>query len=77
MKRYNFSKNITAAMMAWALLIMPFAAFAQTRIAMPKNRYKIQDDIKVGREAAAQVEQQMPALSKLYALIRHIRVRYL
>lgn len=72
MKRYNLSKNITAAMLAWTMLLMPLAAFGQTRIAMPKNKYKIQDDIKIGRDAAAQVEQQMPILND-YEATRYVQ----
>ena len=72
MKKHNLSKNITAAMLAWAMLIMPLAAFGQTRIVAPKNKYKVQDDIKVGREAAAQVEQQMPILND-YEATRYVQ----
>src|SRR3954470_19682103 len=36
---------------------------AQTKITPPKNKYSPQDDVKLGREAAAQVEQQLPLLS--------------
>src|SRR5262245_31061205 len=37
--------------------------FAQgTRIEMPKNKYSVQDDVKLGREAAAQAERQFPLL---------------
>ncbi len=63
MKKYNFGKNITTMMLAWAMLAVPLAAFGQTRITMPKNKYKIQDDIKLGRDASRQVEQQMPVLN--------------
>jgi len=63
MKKYNLSKNITMVMLAWAMLIMPLAAFGQTRITMPKNKYKVQDDVKIGREASAQVRQQFPILN--------------
>ena len=35
---------------------------AQTRITPPKNKYSPQDDVKLGRDAAAQVEQQLPIL---------------
>src|SRR4029453_5359854 len=35
---------------------------AQTKITAPKNKYSPQDDVKLGREAAAQVEQQLPLL---------------
>ncbi len=47
--------------MVWALVVMPLAA--QTRVTMPKNKYKVQDDIKLGRDAARQVEQQFPMLN--------------
>ncbi len=72
MKKYNLSRNITAAVLAWAMLIMPLAAFGQTRIVAPKNKYKTQDDIKVGREAAQQVEQQMPILND-YEATRYVQ----
>jgi Peptidase family M48 len=35
---------------------------AQTKITPPKNKYSPSDDVKLGREAAAQVEQQLPLL---------------
>lgn len=63
MKKYNLSKNLPAKMLVWALLILPLAAFGQTRIEMPRNKYRVQDDVKLGREAAAQVEQQLPILN--------------
>lgn len=72
MKKYNLGKNVTTMMLAWAMLIMPLAAFGQTRISMPKNKYKVQDDIKLGREAAQQVEQQMPILND-YEATRYLQ----
>src|SRR5215470_20250823 len=35
-----------------------------TKIVAPKNKYKLTDDVQVGREAAAQVSKQMPLLPK-------------
>ena len=35
---------------------------AQTKITAPKNKYSPQDDVQLGREASAQVEQQLPLL---------------
>src|SRR5512133_2909522 len=35
---------------------------AQTKITAPKNKYSPQEDVQLGREAAAQVEQQLPLL---------------
>lgn len=49
--------------MLWTLAVMPLAATAQTRINMPKNKYKIEDDVKLGRQAAAEVEKQFPILN--------------
>jgi predicted Zn-dependent protease len=54
-------------MMAWltvaALLAMPVSVWSQTKISYHSNKYKITDDVKVGRQAAAEVEQQMPILN--------------
>jgi hypothetical protein len=35
---------------------------AQTKITAPKNKYSPQDDVQLGRDAATQVEQQLPLL---------------
>ena len=63
MRKTNLGRNFAVLAVMWTLLITPFAAFGQTRISMPKNRYSVQDDVKAGREAAQQVEQQMPILN--------------
>jgi predicted Zn-dependent protease len=53
-------------LMAWltvfAVFAMPVAVFSQTQIKYHSNKYKPADDVKVGRQAAAEVEQQMPIL---------------
>ncbi len=56
----RYSAVFAAAML---LSLMPFAAAAQTRISLPKNKYKVQDDVKLGLDAARQVERQMPVLN--------------
>ena len=45
-------------------LVAVFAtgSLAQTNISAPKNKYAPADDVKVGREAAAEVERQLPIL---------------
>ncbi len=63
MKKYNLGKNFAAFGLLWTLLVMPLASFGQTRVDMPKNKYKIQDDVKIGRQASAEVERQMPILN--------------
>jgi len=47
------------AFAAMGLLISPIMGFAQTQVTAPKNRYSINDDIQLGRQAAAEVEQKM------------------
>jgi Zn-dependent protease with chaperone function len=55
---------IFALMSALALWLMPLGAFAQgTHIVAPKNKYSVQDDIKLGQQAAAQVREQLPLLN--------------
>src|SRR2546421_763648 len=49
-------------LMAIAIFVMPVSGLAQTKIILHSNRYKPSDDVQVGRQAAAEVEQQMPIL---------------
>ena len=64
MKRKGFQSigKSLALPVALAVLLMPFAGFAQTRIALHSNRYSPSDDVKLGRQAAAEAEQQFPLL---------------
>lgn len=57
------SRHLTALALVWTLLVLPVASLGQTRITMPRNKYKVTDDIKLGRDASRQVEQQMPVLN--------------
>src|SRR6059058_2335864 len=61
-KSYRFGLKLLALQIAFAIFLMPAASFAQTRIAYHANKFKPSDDVKVGREAAAQAEQQFPLL---------------
>lgn len=54
-------KNLIVAAVIWTLAVVPLAA--QTRVTMPKNKYKVQDDVKLGRDASRQVERQFPLLN--------------
>ena len=47
---------------AVAVLLSAQAGVAQTVIKAPKNKYTPAQDVQLGKEAAAQVEQQMPIL---------------
>jgi Zn-dependent protease with chaperone function len=57
------SQRVLAWLMAVALFATPIAALAQTQISAPSNKYSVSDDVKLGREAAAQVRQQMPLIN--------------
>jgi Zn-dependent protease with chaperone function len=67
MRKFNLSKSFASMALVWAMLLMPLAATAQTRVKMPSNKYKVQDDVKIGREASQQVEKQFPILNEAQA----------
>jgi hypothetical protein len=46
-----------------ATSVLAGSAAAQTKITAPKNKYTPQQDVELGREAAAEVRQQMPMLN--------------
>jgi beta-barrel assembly-enhancing protease len=56
-------RRLTAWMALIALFAMPISLAAQTQIKYHSNKYKIQDDVQLGREAAQQAEQQYPLLN--------------
>jgi Zn-dependent protease with chaperone function len=45
-----------------ALLAMPLSLIAQTKISYHNNKFSPQDDVKLGRQAAQEAEQQYPIL---------------
>ncbi len=45
-----------------AIALMPLSALAQTQIKYHSNKYSVQDDIKLGRQAAQEAEQQFPLM---------------
>ena len=59
----SLGKSLMVLTLAWTMLVLPLASFGQTRISMPKNSYKVQDDVRLGQQAAAEVERQMPILN--------------
>lgn len=59
---HRLSTRLAAWLTALAILAMPYALMAQTRISYHSNRYSVQDDVRAGQQAAAEVEQQMPIL---------------
>src|SRR5712691_4458248 len=61
-KDYTRAQRLMASLTVFALLAMSVSVFAQTKLSYHSNKYKPGDDVKVGRQAAAEVEQQMPIL---------------
>jgi hypothetical protein len=51
-----------AGLLAAAIVAMPLQAFGQTKIVYHSNKFKTTDDVKLGRQAAAEAEQQFPLL---------------
>jgi predicted Zn-dependent protease len=60
------ARQASAWLLALFVLASPFAALGQTRIEVPKNRYKVSEDVQLGQQAAQQVHQQMPILRDSY-----------
>ena len=50
------------AALLMALLLTASGALAQTVVKMPKNRYTPEQDVKLGREAAAEIRKQYPII---------------
>jgi len=62
MRFLHSARTASSALLIWAILIAPLAAFGQTEIKMPKNKYKIEDDIKIGNEYSQKVENEFPMI---------------
>lgn len=60
------SLSIKQGLIAWmtlvAIALIPFSALAQTQIKYHSNKYSIQQDVQLGRQAAQEVEQQLPVM---------------
>src|SRR5688572_15479980 len=44
-------------------LAVAWPAAAQTKIVAPRNTYAVQDDVKLGQEAAGEVRKELPLLN--------------
>ena len=63
MRRFMAKRRTAAAFISLMIGIVPLAAIAQTNVTLPKNKYKVQDDVRLGRDAAAKVNRQFPILN--------------
>ncbi len=55
-------RTVIAWLTLVAICVMPLSAMAQTQIKLHSNKYSIQDDVKLGRQAAQEAESQFPLL---------------
>ena len=62
LRQINRNPSTRAAVALVALLSSASLAIGQTKIVAPDNKYSVQEDVKLGREAAQQVEEQLPLL---------------
>ncbi|HUQ31049.1 MAG TPA: M48 family metallopeptidase [Pyrinomonadaceae bacterium] len=58
-----YRRTQKSLMLALALVLFATPLMAQTRISYHSNKYKTTDDVQAGRQAAAEVEQQLPILN--------------
>jgi hypothetical protein len=61
-KTYVNFQRLVASLIVLAVSAMPVTVFAQTQIKYHSNKYKISDDVQLGRQAAREAEQQFPIL---------------
>ena len=62
MKDLKSQKKGFAFLLAALFCVAPLTSIAQTSVIAPKNKYKVQDDVELGRKTAEQVEQKYPIL---------------
>ncbi len=77
--RIHFQKTnaCVAAVIAIVIALMPIATFGQTQIKLHANKFSTADDVKLGRQAAAEAEQQFPLLrdSQVNAYVERVGQR--
>jgi predicted Zn-dependent protease len=59
-KNYRGTRRLIAAVAL--VFLVALSVFAQTKINYHSNKFKTSDDLKLGRQAAAEVEKQLPLL---------------
>ena len=62
MRELQRHRTTRLAATALALFTSVSMVLGQTKIVAPENKYSVQEDVKAGREAAGQVEEQLPIL---------------
>lgn len=66
MKSINQSASQATIWLIAIAMAFPLTALTQGgRVAPAKNRHKVSDDVRIGRQAVAQVERQLPRFQSL------------
>lgn len=64
MSNQFFDRRMAVAALIAAMWILPVTILAQqTRVVAPSNKYRVQDDVKLGSQASAQIEKQFPIIN--------------
>lgn len=75
-RKFQGAKWLALAM-STAIMLMPLVVSAQTKISYHSNKYKPADDVRLGRQAAAEAEQQFPLMrdSEVNAYVERVGQR--
>ncbi|MCU1267326.1 MAG: hypothetical protein JWM21_3644 [Acidobacteria bacterium] len=60
--KYLGTQRFMAGLALAAIFLLPLSVFSQTKISYHSNKFKPEDDFKLGRQAAQEAEKQMPVL---------------
>ena len=61
MPRKTFARKVALFILAAALVYTPAGAWAQTKVKAPRNFFGVNDDVRLGEEAAREVERETRA----------------
>jgi Zn-dependent protease with chaperone function len=62
MFKHTQHKCMAAWLLSLLLLAPPWTAAQGTRLEVPKNKYSLADDVKIGQQGAAEIARQLPLL---------------
>src|SRR5688572_23241751 len=77
MSRFSGVRAGSSLLVLIYMLVLPISLIGQTRVVAPKNPYSIAKDVQLGRQAASEVERQMPLLndSEVQSYVERIGLR--
>jgi hypothetical protein len=60
--KHSGKKGFIAGLALVAIFLLPVSGLSQTKIVYHSNKFKAEDDLRLGRQAAQEAEKQMPVL---------------